>query len=105
MASCVCTFQAEGNSGVSGALKLTQSSESGVTTLEGTIRGLTPGQKHGISLCVYGDLTDGGASCGPAFNPFGELYPVTVHFYRIFHCLFSRTYSQTPVSRFLSFHL
>lgn len=73
MATCVCTFQAEGNSGVSGALKLTQSSESGVTTLEGTIRGLTPGQKHGISLCVYGDLSDGGASCGPAFNPFGKL--------------------------------
>jgi hypothetical protein len=71
MATCVCTFQAEGNSGVSGALKLSQSSENGPTTLEGTIRGLTPGQKHGISLCVYGDLSDGGTSCGPAFNPFG----------------------------------
>lgn len=72
MASCVCTFQAEGNSGVSGALKLTQNSEAGATVLEGTIRGLTPGQKHGIALCVYGDLSDGGASCGAIFNPFGE---------------------------------
>jgi Cu-Zn family superoxide dismutase len=71
MATCVCTFQAEGNSGVSGALKLSQSSENGPTSLEGTIRGLTPSQKHGISLCVYGDLSDGGTSCGATFNPFG----------------------------------
>ena len=74
MATCVCTLQPEGNSGVSGALKLTQSSENGPTTFEGTIRGLTPGQKHGIALCVYGDLSDGGTSCGPTFNPFGKLF-------------------------------
>ena len=74
MATCVCTLQPEGNSGVSGALKLTQSSENGPTSFEGTIRGLTPGQKHGISLCVYGDLSDGSTSCGPTFNPFGTFF-------------------------------
>jgi hypothetical protein len=72
MATCVCVFQAEGNSGVSGALKLSQSSEDAATTVEGQIRGLTPGQKHGIAVCVFGDMTDGGTSCGPSFNPFGE---------------------------------
>ena len=72
MASCVCVFQQEGNSGVSGSLKISQPSESSPSTLEGQIRGLTPGQKHGISVCTYGDLSDGSASCGSSFNPFGK---------------------------------
>lgn len=71
MTSCVCVFQQEGNSGVSGSIKISQPSESSPSTLEGQIRGLTPGQKHGISVCTYGDLSDGGASCGGSFNPFG----------------------------------
>lgn len=73
MASCVCVLQAEGSSGASGALKLSQANEGAPTTIEGTIKGLTAGQKHGIALCVYGDLSDGGTSCGPSFNPFGTL--------------------------------
>jgi hypothetical protein len=71
MATCVCVLQAEGSSGVSGSLKLSQNTEDGPTTIEGQIRGLTPGQKHGISVCVFGDLSNGGTSCGPSFNPFG----------------------------------
>ena len=74
MATCVCVLQNEGTSntaGVAGTLKLTQSSEDGPTTIEGQLRGLTPGQKHGIAVCIYGDLTDGGTSCGETFNPFG----------------------------------
>lgn len=72
MATCVCTFQAEGNSGVSGALKLSQTTEDAATSIEGQIRGLTPGQKHGFAVTIYGDLSDGGNSCGPIFNPFGK---------------------------------
>ena len=71
MATCVCVLQSEGSIGVSGTLKLSQISEDKPTTIEGQIRGLTPGQKHGISICVYGDLSDGGTSCGPTLNPFG----------------------------------
>ena len=71
MATCVCVLQAEGNSGVNGSLKLSQNTEDGPTSIEGQIRGLTPGQKHGIAVCVFGDLSDGGNSCGPSFNPFG----------------------------------
>jgi Cu-Zn family superoxide dismutase len=71
MATCICVFQGEGNSGVSGALKLSQTTEDGPTTLEGQIRGLTPGQKHGVSVCVFGDVSDGGTSCGAVFNPLG----------------------------------
>eukprot|EP00934_Nitzschia_sp_Nitz4_P005192 Nitzschia sp. Nitz4//scaffold191_size41780//29632//30214//NITZ4_007473-RA/size41780-processed-gene-0.73-mRNA-1//1//CDS//3329540199//5182//frame0 len=74
MAACVCVFQSEGTSGVSGALKLSQNSEADPTTFEGTIRGLTPGQKHGIALCTFGDLGGGGVSCGPIFNPFGKTH-------------------------------
>jgi hypothetical protein len=73
MATCVCVFSPEGNSGVSGALKLSQTSEDGPTVLEGQVRGLTANQRHGISVCTYGDVRDGAASCGPIFNPFGTL--------------------------------
>ena len=71
MASCTCVFQQEGSSGVSGSLKITQDSESSSTVFEGQIRGLSAGQKHGISVCTYGDLSGGSASCGTSFNPFG----------------------------------
>ncbi|CAJ1930939.1 unnamed protein product [Cylindrotheca closterium] len=74
MASCTCTFQQEASSGVSGSLKITQDSESSSTVFEGQIRGLTPGQKHGISVCTYGDLSEGSASCGTSFNPFGKTH-------------------------------
>ena len=72
MATGVCVFAPEGNSGVSGSLTLSQSSEDRPTTIEGTFKGLTPGQKHGIAVCTYGDVRDGATSCGPIFNPFGE---------------------------------
>eukprot|EP00539_Tryblionella_compressa_P020734 CAMPEP_0178882228 /NCGR_PEP_ID=MMETSP0747-20121128/13407_1 /TAXON_ID=913974 /ORGANISM="Nitzschia punctata, Strain CCMP561" /LENGTH=153 /DNA_ID=CAMNT_0020550219 /DNA_START=37 /DNA_END=494 /DNA_ORIENTATION=- len=74
MATCVCVFAPEGNSGVSGALKLSQSQEDGATTIEGQIRGLTPSQRHGISICTYGDVTDGATACGGIFNPFGKTH-------------------------------
>jgi Cu-Zn family superoxide dismutase len=74
MATCVCVLSPEGNSGVSGALKLTQNQENGPTTIEGQIRGLTPGQRHGISICTYGDVRDGATACGGIFNPFGKTH-------------------------------
>mmetsp|Transcript_5388 Transcript_5388/g.12712 ORF Transcript_5388/g.12712 Transcript_5388/m.12712 type:complete len:159 (-) Transcript_5388:1465-1941(-) len=74
MASCTCVFQQEGSSGVSGSLKITQASDSSSTVIEGQIRGLTAGQKHGISVCTYGDLSEGSASCGNSFNPFGKTH-------------------------------
>lgn len=78
MATCVCIFSSEGNSGVSGSLTLSQSSEDGPTAIEGQLRGLTPGQRHGVSICTYGDVRDGATSCGAIFNPFGEYYFVFV---------------------------
>jgi hypothetical protein len=79
MATSVCVLHSEGNVGVTGSLKLSQASEDSPTVIEGQVRGLTPGQTHGISVCVYGDLGDGGNSCGPAFNPFGEFhYPAHI---------------------------
>ena len=71
MATCVCVFYPEGSSGVSGSITMSQTQEDGPTVVEGTVRGLTPGQRHGISLCTYGDVRDSSSSCGPIFNPFG----------------------------------
>lgn len=83
MATCKCVMQQDGNSGVSGSLKITQASDSSSTIIEGQISGLTPGQKHGISVCTYGDLSEGSASCGTSFNPFGTY---------ICNCCWSPTY-------------
>ena len=71
MAKCVCSLTNESGSPVSGVLKLSQSSEDGATTIEGELKGLSPG-KHGITINVYGDLSEGAASCGDIFNPFGK---------------------------------
>ena len=72
MATCVCVFVPEGSSGVSGFLTLSQTQEDSKTIIEGQIRGLTPNQRHGISVCTYGDSRDSSSSCGPIFNPFGK---------------------------------
>jgi superoxide dismutase, Cu-Zn family len=74
MATSIVVLLPEGNSGVSGSLLLKQGSEDGPTTIEGQLRGLTPDQKHGLSICTYGDVRDGATSCGPIFNPFGECF-------------------------------
>jgi superoxide dismutase, Cu-Zn family len=71
MTSCACVLSSEGSNGASGTLILSQASEEAPTKIEGSIRGLTPRQKHGITVCVWGDLSQGGVSCGPIFNPFG----------------------------------
>lgn len=70
MAKCVCKISSESGT-VSGILRLAQASEDGPTTINGELKGLSPG-KHGITINVYGDLSDGAASCGAIFNPFGK---------------------------------
>ena len=67
-----CTIVSDSGNNVWGHLSLTQAVDSGGAhvQIEGTLIGLTPG-KHGISVCVSGDLSQGSASCGPVFNPFG----------------------------------
>jgi Cu/Zn superoxide dismutase len=58
-----------GNNNVLGSLTLTQTGDS--TMIVGELSNLTPG-KHGLSVCVSGDVSKGPAGCGPTFNPFGE---------------------------------
>ena len=38
------------------------------TKITGTLQNLQPRQKHGISVCTYGDLNN----AGPVFNPFQQ---------------------------------
>ena len=71
MATCTCVLTGEGANGANGTLKISQASEDAPTKIVGTIKGLTPGSKHGISINIWGDLTDSGNSCGSIFNPFG----------------------------------
>ena len=68
--SASATCKITGESGVAGILRLAQSSSDAPTTIQGDVRGLTPG-KHGITVNVSGDLTEGAASTGDIFNPFG----------------------------------
>lgn len=53
---------------------MSQTQEDSKTVIDGQIRGLTPNQKHGISICAYGDLRESSTSCGPIFNPFGKTH-------------------------------
>jgi len=75
MAKCICALHGDTGSShassIHGVLRLSQLSEDAPTIIEGEIRGLTPG-KHGISINVFGDLSNGSATCGGIFNPFGE---------------------------------
>eukprot|EP00978_Attheya_sp_CCMP212_P008446 scaffold19858_cov56-Attheya_sp.AAC.3 len=70
MAKCICTISGEGGS-IAGSLRLSQMSVDSVTVIEGEIRGLTPG-KHGISINIYGDTSEGATTTGARFNPFGK---------------------------------
>jgi len=70
-AVCVVVSDA-GNNNALGSLTLTQPDIAHPTKIEGKLQGLTPG-KHGLSVCVSGDLSSGASSCGPIFNPFGTL--------------------------------
>lgn len=60
-----------GNNAVLGHLVLSQTDASSPTVIQGSLSGLMPG-KHGISICVSGDLSRGASTCGPIFNPFGK---------------------------------
>jgi hypothetical protein len=39
--------------------------------VSGRATGLAPGQ-HQLHICAFGDLTNGGISCGPLFDPRGD---------------------------------
>ena len=55
---------------VNGVVWFTQNKEGEETTIQGEIKGLTPGL-HGFHIHQYGDSTNGCISAGPHFNPFG----------------------------------
>ena len=68
MAKSIATIQGEG---VQGVLKFEQASESQATVIQGEVDGLKPG-KHGLALCVFGDISKPPASLGGHFNPFSK---------------------------------
>ena len=67
-ASCVLLSQQTASSSVIGTLFLKQ--EGDKLKITGQISNLSPG-KHGISIGVAGDLSQGATTCGSTFNPFG----------------------------------
>ena len=50
-----------------------QASEDAPTTIVGELEGLPEG-KHAIAIHVFGNLSQGFASLGPHFNPFGKTH-------------------------------
>ncbi|KAK8797153.1 hypothetical protein WA158_004363 [Blastocystis sp. Blastoise] len=68
MAKAVCYIS--GN-GITGNIYLSQASEDAPTLFSGKINGLLSGD-HGMSINVFGDLTNNFNKCGGHFNPFGK---------------------------------
>jgi Cu/Zn superoxide dismutase len=66
----VCVLMSESGNNVLGHLTISQSDVNQPVKITGNLTGLTPG-KHGLSVCVAGDLSQGASTCGPIFNPFG----------------------------------
>ncbi len=71
MAKATCHLTALGDSKVQGFIAFTQKTEDTPTAIIGEIVGLTPGP-HAISIQIFGDLSQGFASMGGHFNPFGR---------------------------------
>ena len=70
--SVACFVGGEEDKGtLEGFLMFEQVSEDAPTSISGELRGLAPG-KHGLSINVYGNLSQGFASLGSHFNPFGK---------------------------------
>jgi hypothetical protein len=71
----VCVLATEsGGYHVLGNLTLVQTDVNSNVVITGTLSGLAPNSKHGLSVCTHGDMSKGAASCGPIFNPFGPYY-------------------------------
>lgn len=75
----VCVMVSEtGNNSVIGTLTLVQVDLiKGPVRITGQLQGLLPG-KHGISVCVAGNLSSGASTCGPIFNPFGTFVTIRI---------------------------
>lgn len=71
--NAVCVIHA--SDGVSGTVRFTQSiaanGSAGVMHVGGRVTGLSQGT-HQLHICAFGDLTNGGISCGPLFDPRGD---------------------------------
>ncbi|KAK6732804.1 hypothetical protein RB195_016902 [Necator americanus] len=61
-----------GNGTVKGTVWINQRSKYDPVTIEGTIIGFKPNTRHGFHIHEFGDLTNGCASAGPHYNPFGK---------------------------------
>ena len=47
--------------------------DDGTSLIEGFVHGLGPNPLHGFHIHEFGDLSDGCASCGGHFNPYGVI--------------------------------
>ncbi|KDO20930.1 copper/zinc superoxide dismutase [Saprolegnia parasitica CBS 223.65] len=72
MAKAVVTLYGD-DASVYGSLVLSQSNEDAKTLIVGNLKGLSAG-KHALHINVFGDVSNGGASTGGVFNPFGKAH-------------------------------
>merc|ERR1719272_624534 len=67
----VCMMMGEGLSGTVGFTQpMSANGSTGPVTVYGAVKGLSEGN-HQLHVCAFGDLTNGGTSCGATFNPKG----------------------------------
>ena len=71
-AYAMCIMNPDGDSGVSGVVKLVQPA-GGKTKITAEIKGLAPGQ-HGFHIHEFGNLLEGCKTAGPHYNPFGKTH-------------------------------
>jgi len=72
--SVKATVVFKGDSNVVGELTLDQYSGASPVHITGTISGLDPYATRGLHIHTFGDLSDGCASTGSHYNPFGKTH-------------------------------
>mmetsp|Transcript_7406 Transcript_7406/g.10828 ORF Transcript_7406/g.10828 Transcript_7406/m.10828 type:complete len:158 (-) Transcript_7406:80-553(-) len=72
MAKAIAVLTRLGEPEVGGVISFTQKTEDTPTAIAGEVRGLKPKETFGISVQIFGDLSEGFGSMGGHFNPFGR---------------------------------
>jgi len=72
MAKAIAVLTRLGEPEVGGVISFTQKTEDTPTAIVGEVRGLKPKETFGISIQIFGDLSEGFGSMGGHFNPFGR---------------------------------
>ena len=80
--TAICILNAQPNETANGVVTFSQAGTSATTKISGNFSGLTPNQKHGFHIHIYGNLSQGCTSTGAHFNPLSMNHSSPVDFSR-----------------------